>query len=167
MAEIATEGLETVLREGRKFGPPDDFKKRARMGSLEEYERLYRRSIDDPEAFVWIGLFEPTPSEFFAVRREFGLHDLAVEDAVKAHQRPKLEVYGDDLFVVLKTARYVDVFETVEFAEIQLFVGHDYVVSVRHGHENTTAYLVDACTGENANSACCPLASAVSVPLTP
>jgi len=87
----------------------------------------------EPGCFVWIGLFEPTPAEFFAVRREFGLHDLAVEDAVKAHQRPKLEVYGDDLFLVLKTARYVDVSETVEFAEIQLFVGASYVVTVRHG----------------------------------
>jgi magnesium transporter len=90
-------------------------------------------------SFVWIGLFEPTPSEFFAVRREFGLHELAVEDAVKAHQRPKLEVYGDDVFVVLKTARYVDVFETVEFAEIQLFVGDDYIISVRHGKGSALA----------------------------
>jgi magnesium transporter len=93
----------------------------------------------EPDSFVWIGLFEPTPSEFFAVRREFELHDLAVEDAVKAHQRPKLELYGDDVFVVLKTARYVDVFETVEFAEIQLFVGRDYVVSVRHGKGSALA----------------------------
>ncbi|MBA2280408.1 MAG: magnesium and cobalt transport protein CorA [Acidimicrobiia bacterium] len=87
----------------------------------------------EPDSFVWIGLFEPTPSEFYAVRQEFELHELAVEDAVKAHQRPKLELYGDNVFVVLKTARYIDVFETVEFAEIQLFVGRDYVVSVRHG----------------------------------
>jgi len=93
----------------------------------------------EPGAFVWIGLFEPTPSEFFAVRREFGLHELAVEDAVKAHQRPKLEVYGEDLFVVLKTARYVDVFETVEFAEIQLFVGQSYIISVRHGQGSALA----------------------------
>jgi magnesium transporter len=67
------------------------------------------------------------------VRQEFCLHDLAVEDAVKAHQRPKVEVYGDTLFVVLKTARYDDASETVEFAEIQLFVGHDFIVAVRHG----------------------------------
>ena len=96
---------------------------------------------DDADAFVWIGLFEPTPAEFYAVRREFGLHDLAVEDAVKAHQRPKLEVYGEDLFVVLKTARYVDVFETVEFAEIQLFVGANYIVSVRHGQGSALAEM--------------------------
>ena len=58
---------------------------------------------------MWIGLHEPEPEEFEAVRAEFGLHELAVEDAVNAHQRPKLEVYDEDLFVVLKTARYDDV----------------------------------------------------------
>ena len=104
-------------------------------------ESAIEAARDDPDAFVWIGLFEPTPSEFFTVRREFGLHDLAVEDAVKAHQRPKVEVYGDDLFVVLKTARYVDVFETVEFAEIQLFVGRNYIVTVRHGQGSALAEM--------------------------
>ncbi|MGE3618851.1 MAG: magnesium and cobalt transport protein CorA [Acidimicrobiia bacterium] len=93
----------------------------------------------EPDSFVWLGLFEPTPEEFTAVRAEFGLHDLAVEDAVLAHQRPKLEVYDGDLFVVLRTARYVDDLETVEFAEIQLFVGADYVVTVRHGHGSALA----------------------------
>ena len=117
------------------------YRKGVRKEGTLRVEDALDEARDDPEAFVWIGLFEPTPSEFFAVRREFGLHDLAVEDAVKAHQRPKLEVYGDDLFVVLKTARYVDVFETVEFAEIQLFVGHDYVVSVRHGQGSALAEL--------------------------
>jgi magnesium transporter len=92
-----------------------------------------------PGSFTWIGLHQPTPSEFYAVRNEFGLHELAVEDAVKAHQRPKLEVYGTDIFVVLKTARYIDVYETVEFAEIQLFVGRNYVVSVRHGQASALA----------------------------
>src|SRR5690606_29980428 len=72
-------------------------------------------------------------------REAFGLHELAVEDAVKAHQRPKLEVYGADVFAVLKTARYIDVRETVEFAEIQLFIGADYVVSVRHGKGSALA----------------------------
>ena len=93
----------------------------------------------EPGAFVWIGLFEPTPSEFDAVRLEFGLHDLAVEDAVKAHQRPKLEVYGDDLFLVLKTARYVEAFETVEFSEIQVFLGASYIITVRHGKGSALA----------------------------
>ena len=87
----------------------------------------------EPDSFVWLGLHEPEADEFEAVREEFGLHALAVEDAVNAHQRPKLEVYDDDLFVVLKTARYDDHTETVEFAELQLFVGERYVVTVRHG----------------------------------
>jgi magnesium transporter len=83
------------------------------------------------DAFVWIGLVEPSADEFDSVRREFELHELAVEDAIEAHQRPKLEVYGQSLFVVLKTARYVD--EALEFGEIMLFIGDGFVVSVRHG----------------------------------
>ena len=84
-------------------------------------------------AFVWIGLHEPTEEEFESVRREFDLHELAVEDAIDAHQRPKLEVYGDSLFVVLKTARYVESEQAVEFGEVQLFIGVDFIVTVRHG----------------------------------
>jgi magnesium transporter len=84
-------------------------------------------------AFVWIGLFEPTEAEFESVRREFDLHELAVEDAIKAHQRPKVEVYGDMLFVVLKTAHWVDEPEFVRFGEILVFVGDEYVITVRHG----------------------------------
>ena len=87
----------------------------------------------EPSSFVWIGLHEPTPEEFESVRTELGLHELAVEDAVKAHQRPKLEVYDDDLFVVLKTARYDDLAEAVQFQELQVFIGDHYVVTVRHG----------------------------------
>jgi magnesium transporter len=83
-------------------------------------------------AFVWIGLYEPDEAEFESVRREFNLHELAVEDAIHAHQRPKLEVYDDTLFVVLKTARYVGETDTVEFGEIMLFIGPQFVVAVRH-----------------------------------
>ena len=90
-------------------------------------------AASEPNSFVWIGLHEPSHEEFEAVRGEFGLHELAVEDAISAHQRPKLEVYDEDLFVVLKTARYDDVAETVQFAELQLFIGSNYVVTVRHG----------------------------------
>jgi magnesium transporter len=86
-----------------------------------------------PGAFVWIGLHEPTEEEFAKVRWEFDLHELAVEDAINAHQRPKLEVYGDSLFLVLKTVRYVPERDEVEFGEIQLFVGEHFLVSVRHG----------------------------------
>ena len=84
-------------------------------------------------AFVWIGLWEPTEDEFDAVRREFELHELAVEDAITAHQRPKLEVYGDSLLVVLKPARYAAGEQEVEFGEILIFVGDGFIITVRHG----------------------------------
>jgi magnesium transporter len=91
------------------------------------------------DAFVWIGLFEPSDEEFAKVTREFQLHELAVEDAVRAHQRPKLELYDESIFVVLKTARYVDETETVQFGEIQIFVGEGFVVHVRHGEASPLA----------------------------
>lgn len=92
-----------------------------------------RNTCLDDDTFAWIGLFEPTESELEAVRAELGLHELAVEDAVKAHQRPKLETYDGTIFVVLKPARYVDAAELVDFGEILLFVDDDFVVAVRHG----------------------------------
>jgi len=84
-------------------------------------------------SFVWLGLYEPSADEFDSVKREFNLHELAVEDAINAHQRPKLEVYGDSLFLVLKPARYVDPEEVVEFGEILVFIGEGFIVTVRHG----------------------------------
>jgi magnesium transporter len=86
-------------------------------------------------AFVWLGMVEPTEAEFDSVRREFELHELAVEDAVNAHQRPKLELYGDTLFMVLKTLRFErDAAETdVETGEIMVFVNEQFVITVRHG----------------------------------
>jgi magnesium transporter len=87
----------------------------------------------DGNTFAWIGLYEPTEDEFDATRREFDLHELAVEDAIHAHQRPKLDVYDDTLFLVLKPARYVDPIEVIELGEILLFVDRRFVVAVRHG----------------------------------
>ncbi|MCT9140428.1 magnesium and cobalt transport protein CorA [Streptomyces violarus] len=83
--------------------------------------------------FVWIGLHEPTEREFGHVTREFGLHPLAVEDALKAHQRPKLEVYDDSLFVVLKPVVYEPRSDTVSTGEIMIFLGDSFAVTVRHG----------------------------------
>jgi len=88
-------------------------------------------------AFVWIGLYEPSERELDSVRREFDLHELAVEDAVKAHQRPKLEVYDDTLLLVLKPVRYHDGSEAIETGEILLFVGDGFIVSVRHGEASS------------------------------
>jgi len=86
--------------------------------------------------FVWIGLHEPTVEEFGLVRDELGLHPLAAEDAVSAHQRPKLERYDDTLFIVLKTLVYKDGTSDIEVGEIMMFVGPDFVVTVRHGEGN-------------------------------
>ena len=83
-------------------------------------------------SFSWIGLYEPDEAEFESVRREYYLHELAVEDAVKAHQRPKLESYDGTLFVVLKPAIYNDELEVVEFGEIHLFIDDHFAVVVRH-----------------------------------
>jgi magnesium transporter len=89
--------------------------------------------------FVWLGLYEPTEVELSAVAERYGLHPLSVEDAVYAHQRPKLERYDDVLFMVLKTATYVEheqltaTSEVVDTGEVMVFLGPDYVITVRHG----------------------------------
>jgi magnesium transporter len=85
-----------------------------------------------PGSMAWIGLFRPPASQLLSVAETFGLHELALEDAIVAHQRPKLERYGDTLFVVLRAARYLDDVEEVEFGEIHLFVGRNFVITVRH-----------------------------------
>ena len=105
-----------------------DGRRTAEPGTLREtYVALRER-----RGVAWIGLYRPTQEEFSSVAEEFGLHGLAVEDATEAHQRPKLERYGGSLFVVLKPARYLDEEERVEFGEIHVFVGEDFVVTVRH-----------------------------------
>ena len=104
---------------------------RRRPGELPVEHAFDECRIDG--AFVWIGLYEPTEDEFDAVRREFGLHELAVEDAIHAHQRPKLESYGDSLFAVLKPARYLEDERTVEFGEVLVFIGAQWIITVRHG----------------------------------
>ena len=86
----------------------------------------------EQDRFVWIGLYEPTEAILRQVQEEFGLHDLAVEDALAAHQRPKLELYDQSLFVVLRTAQ-LDAKRQLEFGETHVFVGERYVISVRHG----------------------------------
>jgi magnesium transporter len=83
--------------------------------------------------FVWVGLKEPSEEEMQAVADQFDLHELAVEDAELAHQRPKLEDYEGSYFIVLRTARYEDESETVNFGEVDIFVASDYVITVRHG----------------------------------
>ena len=88
---------------------------------------------DEDGSFVWLGLHDPTDEELAEVKERFGLHELAVEDALGSHQRPKLEDYDDSYFVVLHTAHYHDETEEVHFGEIHVFVGQSYVIAVRHG----------------------------------
>jgi magnesium transporter len=110
-----------------------------------EYEAGRRRAeLDLKEAcpctadgsFVWVGLHEPDKELLLTVQKRFALHDLAIEDALLAHQRPKLEIYGDAIFVALRTAQLVD--RKILFGETHIFAGRGYVVTVRHG--STTAY---------------------------
>nr|WP_174550882.1 magnesium and cobalt transport protein CorA [Actinomadura latina] len=91
---------------------------------------------EDGDCFLWIGLFEPDEDEFELVKDELNLHPLAAEDAVSAHQRPKLERYDDTLFFVLKTLSYIDATSDIEVGEIMIFLGRDFVVTVRHGSGN-------------------------------
>jgi magnesium transporter len=92
-----------------------------------------RSQVTGKGDFVWVGLHEPTEAELEDVAIAFGLHPLAVEDALGAHQRPKLERYDDNLFLILKTLWYVDATDQVETGELNIFIGDDYVISVRHG----------------------------------
>jgi magnesium transporter len=109
-----------LYRDGRRIDTPPTL--------AEAYERLPH----EPGAMAWIGLYRPAEAQLLAAAEAFGLHELAVEDAVVAHQRPKLERYGDTLFVVLRAARYLDEIEEVDFGEIHLFVGPGFVLTVRH-----------------------------------
>ncbi|MEU2431559.1 magnesium and cobalt transport protein CorA [Streptomyces sp. NPDC007861] len=110
-----------LYRDGRRVSTPD---------SLAE---TFRELREQPCGMAWIGLHRPTEAELLSLAEEFDLHELAVEDAMEAHQRPKLERYGDTLFVVLRAARYLDAQEEVDFGELHVFVGRDFVITVRHG----------------------------------
>lgn len=110
-----------VYIRGHRFASP--------AGLAETYACLQTQD----HAMAWIGLYRPDIDQISSLAREFRLHDLAVEDAINAHQRPKLERYGHTLFVVLRAARYDDLREEVEFAELHLFIGPGFVVTVRHG----------------------------------
>ncbi|MEU9199165.1 magnesium and cobalt transport protein CorA [Streptomyces sp. NPDC048332] len=119
-----------VYRDGRRIAEED--------GTCRTpHEAMLR--VREKGGFAWIGLHEPTEEEFAGIAREFGLHPLAVEDAVHAHQRPKLERYDDTLFTVFKTIHYVEhaeltaTSEVVETGEVMCFTGRDFVITVRHG----------------------------------
>ncbi|MFD4295340.1 magnesium and cobalt transport protein CorA [Rhodococcus sp. NPDC058505] len=108
-----------VYRDGRRIETPSNLA-----------EAL--SSLPDESSMAWIGLYRPSEEQLLAAAAQFGLHELAVEDAIVAHQRPKLERYGDTLFVVLRAARYVDETERVDFGELHVFCGPTFVLTVRH-----------------------------------
>lgn len=99
--------------------------------------------LKEPDTFVWLGVYEPDLPFLLKLQEEFGLHELAVEDASHAHQRPKIEVYGDSLFVVLKTAHLIE--GSVHYGETHLFVGKHFLVSVRHGTSDGYAAVRARC----------------------
>src|SRR5688572_274312 len=100
--------------------------------SLDDISDVLERA----DTFVWIGLFEPDEPLLRKIQEEFGLHDLAIEDALSAHQRPKIERYDNSLFVVLRTAQIEEPRKpcTVNYGEIHIFIGRNYIVTVRHGY---------------------------------
>ncbi|WP_330303383.1 MULTISPECIES: magnesium/cobalt transporter CorA [unclassified Streptomyces] len=116
-----------IYRDGHRTEGPDD---------LSDALAQARAAGD---AFIWIGLHEPTEKEFDLVTEEFGLHPLAVEDALTAHQRPKLEVYDDSLFMVLKPVCYEPDSDVVSTGEVMVFIGDSFVVTVRHGEGSPLA----------------------------
>jgi magnesium transporter len=99
--------------------------------------------VKEDDAFVWLGLHEPDHAMLKKVQEEFSLHDLAIEDALKAHQRPKLEEYGSTLFIALKTAQFRG--SEIAFGETQLFVGKHFLLSVRHGPSSSYAAVRERC----------------------
>ncbi|WP_354642206.1 magnesium/cobalt transporter CorA [Kitasatospora camelliae] len=128
-----------VYQNGRRVGE--------RCSPREAAKRVKLAQQLDAGSFSWIGLHEPTEAEFEGIAQRFGLHPLAVEDAVHAHQRPKVERYDDVLFAVFKTIRYVEhdqltpTSEVVETGELMVFAGHDFVITVRHGGHSSLQEL--------------------------
>ncbi|WP_211298708.1 magnesium/cobalt transporter CorA [Kineococcus rhizosphaerae] len=118
-----------VYRDGHRVESPTDL-----VGTV--------RSLRAEDGRIaWMGLYRPAEEELNSLAAEFDLHELAVEDAVLAHQRPKLERYGSTLFVVLRAARYDDESEKVEFGELHLFIGHDFLLTVRHAESPSLAQV--------------------------
>lgn len=113
-------------------GVYEDGRRRPGKVPLEQVGEVARAT----SGFVWIGLQQPTAEDIAMVAEKFSLPPLAVEDAVKAHQRPKLEVYDDVVFVVLKPVLYVDHNDVVDVTELAIFLGANFVVTVRHGHSD-------------------------------
>ncbi|MFS2222638.1 magnesium/cobalt transporter CorA [Pantoea sp. B65] len=113
-----------VYRAGRRDGVVD----------IEDISEV----VSDPHAFIWLGLWQPEAEFMQKIQQEFGLHDLAIEDALTAHQRTKIEHYGDSVFIVAKTAREAQDGE-INFGETHIFVGKNFLITIRHGASDSYA----------------------------
>ncbi|TAK00741.1 MAG: magnesium and cobalt transport protein CorA [Chloroflexota bacterium] len=109
-----------IYRDGHRIETPT---------TVADAARMLRAEVG---TMAWIGLFRPNEAQLLPMADEFGLHEVAIEDAIVAHQRPKLERYGDTLFAVLRAATYLDDVEEVEFGEIHVFAGPNFILTVRH-----------------------------------
>ncbi len=112
-----------------------------RQGGRVELETALNRADSCRDGFVWIGLHDPAPGVVEKLGERFGIPPLAVEDAVHAHQRPKLETTDTTLSIIFKTARYIDAEELVEIGELMLYIGPRFVITVRHGDASPLAGL--------------------------
>jgi magnesium transporter len=118
-----TDGAEGIVacvayQDGRRVGPVE----------IDDISEV----LKEPDQFIWVGLHEPSEALLARIQEEFELHELAIEDAHRAHQRPKLEAYGDSLFVVLQTAQMNERHQ-IDFGETHFFLGSHFLVTVRHG----------------------------------
>jgi magnesium transporter len=112
---------------------------KVRVVDIDDLDKL----LQQPDQFVWLGLYEPDEPLLRRIQQELGLHDLAIEDAHRAHQRPKIEEYGTSLFIVLRTAQTAG--DQVAFGETHIFVGERYVVTVRHGASLSYGLVRERC----------------------
>jgi magnesium transporter len=117
------------------------YREGAKMSDIELKD--ISSELNQPGHFVWIGLHDPDHEMLLTVQRQFGLHDLAIEDALHAHQRPKLEAYGSTLFIVLRTALMKD--HRLEMGETHFFVGANFLITVRHGSSKTYTEVRSRC----------------------
>jgi len=101
--------------------------------------------LQHPEQFVWVGLHEPGEETLQQFQKAFCLHDLAIEDAHRAHQRPKIETFGDTLFIVLRTAQLNEVYHRIDFGETHFFVGSNFLITIRHGSSISYADVRSRC----------------------
>jgi magnesium transporter len=120
-----------VYVDGKRIASPPSLQ--GTFATLAQHEKEH--------ALAWIGLYRPEPATLAELAEEFDLHELAIEDAVTAHQRPKIERYGDTLFMVLRAAHYVDEDERVDFGELHVFSGANFVITVRHSESPDLAVV--------------------------